>query len=644
MALNPIFKIPVDDSAFKQFQAAFQKYSDTLNKQPSQWANVGKETSTFTSRFKKSIEEVSVPMAGLVKSTSQIASNISRATISLLKFAGISTAITGLLGLGGILGIDRLGYIASAQRRSALGLGVSTGEQNAFRINYGRFVQPDNLLSNIANTKNDLANRWAFSAMGVSNVDQKNPAELAAEMTVKAKSIFERYGQSQQAAEAHGLLQFFTMEDLRRLHNTSNQELGAAAQGYGRDKNALGLNDNDLRMWQDFTTQLSRASATIESTFIRGLTPLTGPLMRLSQAFSHLIDIFLKSDIVKHWIDVVAGGLERLGKWISSPDFEKDVEGFIDDIRKMSQAIGKAVEWIAGFFINKDDKTGGTGIDPQTGAYDPTKDKKSPQYRSFVDRWLGNTPGVNAPPTPGANGAQGDPTRGRGPWDGMTPYYPSNDTAPAAGDAAKAIQARLVGYGWSKEQIAGIVSNVQFESSFNPKETGDGGQAYGLGQWHPDRQALFKNWKGFDIRQASFNDQVDFINHELNNSESIAGNALRNAKKAAEAGEIVSRMYERPGVTQSAKNWEATRRAQLAERTLPTLNDNASPIDAQFRTQMNLPAPTGNFGAGDPTFDYLMRPIKTEQPPPAQPARIQVNVNNATGGSAAVTVNQLVPH
>lgn len=101
--------------------------------------------------------------------------------------------------------------------------------------------------------------------------------------------------------------------------------------------------------------------------------------------------------------------------------------------------------------------------------------------------------------------------------------------------------------GWTPEQAAGIVANTFAESGGNPNAVGDGGQAYGLDQWHPDRQRNFARWAGHDIRDSTLQEQMEFTHYELTQgSERLAGNALRNARSAREAGATVSRMYERP--------------------------------------------------------------------------------------------------
>lgn len=99
--------------------------------------------------------------------------------------------------------------------------------------------------------------------------------------------------------------------------------------------------------------------------------------------------------------------------------------------------------------------------------------------------------------------------------------------------------------GWTKEQSAGIVGNLIAESSLKTNNVGDGGRAYGLAQWHPDRQERFKRIYGKDIRESSFKEQLAFVDWELNNAESKAGNLLRMSSDAGQAAAIVDQYYER---------------------------------------------------------------------------------------------------
>jgi hypothetical protein len=106
-------------------------------------------------------------------------------------------------------------------------------------------------------------------------------------------------------------------------------------------------------------------------------------------------------------------------------------------------------------------------------------------------------------------------------------------------------QAFFESKGWTKEQAAGIVGNLVEESGLRTDAVGDGGRAYGIAQWHPDRQQNFRNYAGKDIRQSTFQEQLEFVNWELNNTEKAAGNKLRGAASAEDAAAIVDQYYER---------------------------------------------------------------------------------------------------
>ena len=115
--------------------------------------------------------------------------------------------------------------------------------------------------------------------------------------------------------------------------------------------------------------------------------------------------------------------------------------------------------------------------------------------------------------------------------------------------------------GWSPAQAAGIVANLQTESKMNPAAVGDKGAAYGIAQWHPDRQANFAKWAGRDIKGSSLAEQLAFVQYELTQgNEQAAGLALRSSLTPGRAGSIFSRTFERPGDVEG----EAARRGALA--------------------------------------------------------------------------------
>ena len=112
---------------------------------------------------------------------------------------------------------------------------------------------------------------------------------------------------------------------------------------------------------------------------------------------------------------------------------------------------------------------------------------------------------------------------------------------------AKEAMTFFISKGWTKEQSAGIVGNLMAESGTTMKTNlpGDGGEAYGIAQWHPDRQQNFAKQFGKPIQQAGFKEQLEFVNWELNNTEKAAGVALRAATAPDQAAIIIDAQYER---------------------------------------------------------------------------------------------------
>ena len=162
----------------------------------------------------------------------------------------------------------------------------------------------------------------------------------------------------------------------------------------------------------------------------------------------------------------------------------------------------------------------------------------------------------------------------------------------------------FVGMGWSPAQSAGIVANLHAESGLRPDAVGDGGQAYGIAQWHPDRQANFQAIIGRDIRGSSLDDQLAFVHAELQRFEKRAGDALAACTTASEAGACVSMRYERPADTEG----EANKRARLAETLLASYAGAAIPAAP-------IPTPPGAAPRA-PAPDFKPSP----QPESAMPA------------------------
>lgn len=139
------------------------------------------------------------------------------------------------------------------------------------------------------------------------------------------------------------------------------------------------------------------------------------------------------------------------------------------------------------------------------------------------------------------------------------------------------------GGGWSREQAAGIVANLQAESgpnldpnAFNPKGGNLG--AYGLAQWRGPRQTKFQEVYGKSIRGSSLTEQLSYVNWELNNVESDAGNRLRSARTAEEATNVIYRYYERAGAHDSTAGKRLANAQALLESSALTGGQFVNPL------------------------------------------------------------------
>ncbi|HCA8849410.1 TPA: lytic transglycosylase domain-containing protein [Klebsiella pneumoniae] len=339
------------------------------------------------------------------KDAKELAGHIKESTASLLSWGGIVGIFTGVLGVGGLFGINRLAATTGAQRFTSLGLGTSIGALDSTAINYQKALgNPAGTLGAIRDSQMDLSKRWTFQAMGINNPDQ-DPAKLLPQMIRNARDIFVQNGSTLQGAQAHGLTNFFTLDDLNRFKNMSDEEITAMEKRAQQDARMLQITDQQARQWQDFNVQLDYSSQSIRNTFVRGLGPLTPQLSKLSDALSGAIDTVLKSPELGKWIDALAGGIERFGNYLASPTFKSDVESFMSGVERLGRVIMKVLGWLDGGSSAMDDIKSGSSFlnnDVQTdaggnhfvkgGLSDPNTPAVSKWLTRHLYSWTGTAP------------------------------------------------------------------------------------------------------------------------------------------------------------------------------------------------------------------------------------------------------------
>lgn len=107
---------------------------------------------------------------------------------------------------------------------------------------------------------------------------------------------------------------------------------------------------------------------------------------------------------------------------------------------------------------------------------------------------------------------------------------------------------KMLSYGWTPDQAAGIVGNLKHESGLNTGAGGDigysGGSSFGLAQWRQGRLDTLK--KKYGSAWKDLDSQLDFVNWELNNTHKKVGDRLRNTQGIYNTGALVSDKYEIP--------------------------------------------------------------------------------------------------
>ena len=118
---------------------------------------------------------------------------------------------------------------------------------------------------------------------------------------------------------------------------------------------------------------------------------------------------------------------------------------------------------------------------------------------------------------------------------------------------------------------AGVLANIERESSFNPNALGDNGTSFGICQWHAARYEGLKRFcsrEGYDYK--SLEGQLDFLKEELTSSSSYYTSrvlnpilAVKNSKKGAyDAAYIWCYYFEIPADREN----RADQRGNLAKK------------------------------------------------------------------------------
>jgi hypothetical protein len=386
--LRSVYQVEVDpDGNLKKFVDIFEKHREALTKMPAAWKAVGgaaKETSLSVESmaalllaqneylahalesqraFSRAAQSSAHHMGTLRRAASGIASSINAATRDLLKWGTITGVAGGLLGLGGLFGIEHLAGAAAGGRKQAGGLGLPYGLAQGFGVEYNPLLDsPNTLLTGMLAARTDPQSKQfqAMLALGLPPSTQ-DPSRV-----VNAIASFARRTPTQllgPMAEGTGISSLVTTQDLMRLQSRNPAEVAEAQERLRRLFELARLNEKVTKGMQDLDISLGEARLKIQSAFIDGLAPLAPELSKLVDAFSNAVGVFLHSDVVKHWIDLLATSLESFAKYMGTKDFEKSVEDVATVLGDFGKVVWNVTKWIASFA-----PSGGAGLSSDTSS------------------------------------------------------------------------------------------------------------------------------------------------------------------------------------------------------------------------------------------------------------------------------------
>lgn len=442
MAVSTTIDVTVNAAAFQEFSAAFKKYETALKTLPSAWTDVEKSTEKTRTNFEanavvvgalsgsiaaittrsKEFYQVTTATArhwkDLALSTKSAAVNIKNMTESLLKWGGLLSLITGGAGLWGF---DRLAGNVANQRSAAFGTGGGRAGRIAFTTNFRRLGDPEGLLGRISGMQADMRQSLPLRMLGLSSGEIRTLSPEEATMKALeggARIAAEDKAKGMPVGSDPRLRAFTTPEQIwLRDHRAEINELIAKTRAE-KTAGRFMLNPAEEKAAQDFETNMTKAGQAIETSFVKGLVKLSGPLGELSDSVVKLVASFTEKalpDIVKD----LGNAIEWLAKEVEQPSFVSKVETFASMIVYLAGAFAGVLGGVANFArwlgvdvprfqtINPAEvqasspgSGGGGGTGSGYGVHGQSRD----QFLTGPPRNRGGTGSVSSPATGGAGG------------------------------------------------------------------------------------------------------------------------------------------------------------------------------------------------------------------------------------------------
>lgn len=379
MSNKAILDVEIDDSEFSEFKNKFDEYETAVKSMPEYWQAAGSEITAQKTHFEKAASELTkigniafalervedaadkiavttaLAWISLAKSGKLFAGNVVHATQSLMHWTKLTAVFSGILGAGGLFGINRMAAGVAGQRTSAAGLGVTYGEQASFLTNFGRLGNAEGILQGFSEAETDVSKKYALRQY-LGHTESGDPAKDFAEGLGRFKEFVDKTPREllEPMLQARGYDKLgIGREQAHIVRGMSREEVAQLGRGYQSDlAGRLGLSDTDAKKWTEFSIQMERAGLEIENVFAKGTIKLTKPLEHLSESFINLTENLLKDGSpIAGWIKDLGKGMRTFADEVGSGTVQAKTAGIgkdiTDTVKLFDDIIAKAPRGLA---------------------------------------------------------------------------------------------------------------------------------------------------------------------------------------------------------------------------------------------------------------------------------------------------------
>lgn len=390
------------------------------------------------------------------------------------------------IGGGGLFGYGFMAQHVSNQYRASQGLDMTTGQMQAANNVYGsRISGTGNIMQALAAAQNDPNNQNYAGLVNMGINPQDGAAANMPKLLSRVSQLLQQYkgtGVSQTILKANGLEGIIDVASAYQILANSdrlpqlNQQFKEQSQRLDRD-----MGSGTQQSWQNLSAKFMTNADSIGNTFLNALAKLNGPIGRLSDELTADIERFINGRNGKALFDTLANGLEKVGNWLGSDDFQHDLDTFSTAVKNVAGAIGHAIEWLAQYGIKVP-----TSVDEarSQSSFDVTRTKQELAKKGLTPQQAANdNAGVLGFLRAAGNTTLGLMTGGRVTIDSIEERWKARGWKPYEDALVRNVSATNDKAGLPKGLMSAVAGT---ESSWNPRAFNTTSGAAGLFQFTVD--------------------------------------------------------------------------------------------------------------------------------------------------------------